>query len=63
MPPSSTVPSPSASNLDAPEVAPLPEVLNRVATRVQHRLTAEQSASNRTGDGAHAASVSWPWPL
>ena len=62
MPPSTTVPSPSSSCQDAPGVAPLPEVLDRVAARVQYRLAAEQSASNRTGDGAHAASMTWPWP-
>ncbi|MGA5205196.1 HaaA family cyclophane-containing RiPP peptide [Streptomyces variegatus] len=64
MPPSTTVPCPSASGLDTTEsAAPGPEVLNRVAARVQRRLAAEQAASNSIGDGAHAASLIWPWPL
>ncbi|MGW7074622.1 HaaA family cyclophane-containing RiPP peptide [Streptomyces sp. NPDC054866] len=63
MTPSTTVLPPVSSSPEAPEVASLPEVLDRVATRVHHRLATEQSASYRTGDGAHAASVTWPWPL
>ncbi|MGW2700910.1 HaaA family cyclophane-containing RiPP peptide [Streptomyces sp. NPDC001340] len=38
-------------------------VLDRVATRVRQRLEAEQAATNRVGDGSHAASLIWPWPL
>ncbi|MET8028073.1 HaaA family cyclophane-containing RiPP peptide [Streptomyces avermitilis] len=63
MPPSTTVPSPSASGPDTSESAPCPEVLDRVAARVQRRLAAERAASNSIGDGAHAASLIWPWPL
>ncbi|WP_371095856.1 HaaA family cyclophane-containing RiPP peptide [Streptomyces sanglieri] len=63
MPPSMTVPCPPASGLDTSEGAPGLEVLDRVAARVQHRLAAEQAASNSIGDGAHAASLIWPWSL
>ncbi|MFI1764155.1 HaaA family cyclophane-containing RiPP peptide [Streptomyces sp. NPDC020800] len=46
------------------EPAPLgTAVLDRVAARVRQRLEAEQTATNRVGDGAHAASLIWPWPL
>ncbi|MFE3828712.1 HaaA family cyclophane-containing RiPP peptide [Streptomyces sp. NPDC059092] len=38
-------------------------VLERVAARVRQRQTAERTAANRVGDGAHAASLIWPWPL
>ncbi|MEU7049682.1 HaaA family cyclophane-containing RiPP peptide [Streptomyces eurythermus] len=38
-------------------------VLNRVAARVRQRLEAEQGTVGRVGDGAHAASLIWPWPL
>ncbi|MER6566310.1 HaaA family cyclophane-containing RiPP peptide [Streptomyces sp. NPDC001093] len=38
-------------------------VLDRVAARVRQRLVAEQAPTNRVGDGAHAASLIWPWPL
>lgn len=38
-------------------------VLARIAARVELRLAAEQAASSRTGDGSHAASLIWPWPL
>ncbi|MEV5873496.1 HaaA family cyclophane-containing RiPP peptide [Streptomyces sp. NPDC052101] len=38
-------------------------VLDRVAARVQQRRVAEQAATNRVGDGAHAASLVWPWPF
>ncbi|MFD0315592.1 HaaA family cyclophane-containing RiPP peptide [Streptomyces flavalbus] len=38
-------------------------VLDRVAARVRQRLEAEESATARVGDGAHAASLIWPWPL
>ncbi|WP_338058814.1 HaaA family cyclophane-containing RiPP peptide [Streptomyces seoulensis] len=58
-----TVPCPSPSGPDTAESAPGLEVLDRVAARVQRRLAAEQAASNSIGDGAHAASLIWPWPL
>lgn len=45
------------------ETTPTTAVLDRVAARVQQRLAAEQTAVNRTGDGSHAASLIWPWPL
>ncbi|MEH0577036.1 hypothetical protein QBA54_21630 [Streptomyces sp. B21-108] len=38
-------------------------VLDRVAARVRQRLEAEEGATARVGDGAHAASLIWPWPL
>ncbi|MEW2300986.1 HaaA family cyclophane-containing RiPP peptide [Streptomyces sp. NPDC006655] len=38
-------------------------VLDRVAARVRQRLEAEEGATGRFGDGAHAASLTWPWPL
>ncbi|WP_331733876.1 HaaA family cyclophane-containing RiPP peptide [Streptomyces sp. NBC_00080] len=38
-------------------------VLDRVAVRVRQRLAAEQSTSNRTGEGGHQASLIWTWPL
>ncbi|MFE7978756.1 HaaA family cyclophane-containing RiPP peptide [Streptomyces shenzhenensis] len=38
-------------------------VLDRVAARVRQRLETEQAATNKVGDGAHAASLIWPWPL
>lgn len=38
-------------------------VLDRVAARVRQRRAAEQATTNRVGDGAHAASLIWPWPL
>ncbi|MFE0476995.1 HaaA family cyclophane-containing RiPP peptide [Streptomyces sp. NPDC058947] len=38
-------------------------VLDRVAARVRQRLEEEECATSRVGDGAHAASLIWPWPL
>ncbi|MFF0161672.1 HaaA family cyclophane-containing RiPP peptide [Streptomyces sp. NPDC005263] len=38
-------------------------VLDRVAARVRQRLEVEEGATSRVGDGAHAASLIWPWPL
>ncbi|MFH9661793.1 HaaA family cyclophane-containing RiPP peptide [Streptomyces sp. NPDC017248] len=38
-------------------------VLDRVADRIRQRLEAEEGATGQVGDGAHAASLSWPWPL
>ncbi|GGS15106.1 hypothetical protein GCM10010269_62880 [Streptomyces humidus] len=38
-------------------------VLDRVAVRVRQRLEAEEDATARVGDGAHAASLIWPRPL
>ena len=38
-------------------------VLDRVAARVRQRLEAEEGATGRVGDGAHAASLILPWPL
>ncbi|MEV5987001.1 HaaA family cyclophane-containing RiPP peptide [Streptomyces sp. NPDC052051] len=38
-------------------------VLDRVAARVRLRLEAEEVATRRVGDGAHAASLIWAWPL
>ncbi|MCX5421959.1 HaaA family cyclophane-containing RiPP peptide [Streptomyces sp. NBC_00078] len=47
----------------APETASNNAVLDRVAHRVRQRLMAEQAATSRIGDGAHAASLIWPWPF
>ncbi|MBT2397221.1 HaaA family cyclophane-containing RiPP peptide [Streptomyces sp. ISL-100] len=63
MPPSTTVASHSPYGTDAAAPGPRAEVLDRVAARVQRRLVAEQAASNQIGEGAHAASLIWPWPL
>ncbi|WP_406354231.1 HaaA family cyclophane-containing RiPP peptide [Streptomyces sp. NBC_00658] len=63
MPSSTTVPSPLSSGTVTVEPGPHPDVLDRVAARVQQRLAAERAASNQIGDGAHAASLIWPWPL
>ena len=30
---------------------------------IDRMLEAEQGATSRVGDGAHAASLIWPWPL
>jgi hypothetical protein len=38
-------------------------VLECVAARVRQRLEAEEGATGLVGDGAHAASLIWPWPL
>lgn len=38
-------------------------VLDRVAARVRRRLAAEEAATNRDGDGSHAASLILPRPL
>ncbi|MFE3659684.1 HaaA family cyclophane-containing RiPP peptide [Streptomyces sp. NPDC059165] len=38
-------------------------VLDRVAARVRQQLEAEEGATGRVGDGSHAASLIWPWPL
>jgi hypothetical protein len=38
-------------------------VLDRVAVRVRQRLEAEEGAAARVCDGAHGASLIWPWPL
>lgn len=38
-------------------------VLDRVAARVRQRLEAEEGSTSRVGDGAHGASLIWPWPL
>ncbi len=38
-------------------------VLDRMAARVRQRLEAEEGATSQVGDGAHAASLTWPWPL
>ncbi|MGP3948542.1 HaaA family cyclophane-containing RiPP peptide [Streptomyces sp. 7N604] len=45
------------------DAAPGTAVLDRVAARVRQRLETEQSATSRVGDGSHAASIIWPWPV
>ncbi|WP_435241805.1 HaaA family cyclophane-containing RiPP peptide [Streptomyces cucumeris] len=63
MPSPTPVPAPYAMAPKAPGPAQGSPVLDRIATRVRQRLEAEQAATNRNGDGAHAASLIWPWPL
>ncbi|MCX4641778.1 HaaA family cyclophane-containing RiPP peptide [Streptomyces sp. NBC_01446] len=66
-PPMSTLPAPSAplAEATAPSTPTAGSaVLDRLALRVRDRVTSEQSASaaNPYGDGAHAASLPFPWP-
>jgi len=63
--PHTTVPLPPTAARPEPATREIPRgaVLDRIAARVQLRLAAEQTASNRVGDGSHAASLIWPWPL
>jgi hypothetical protein len=66
MPSPTSAPAPHASAPVGPEPAQPAQgtvVLDRIAARVRQRLAAEQAATNRTGDGSHAASIIWPWPL
>ncbi|WP_269859396.1 HaaA family cyclophane-containing RiPP peptide [Streptomyces sp. RPT161] len=66
MPSPTSAPAPHAWAPVVPEPAQPAQgtvVLDRVAARVRQRLAAEQAATNRVGDGAHAASIIWPWPL
>ncbi|MEU2683612.1 HaaA family cyclophane-containing RiPP peptide [Streptomyces hygroscopicus] len=63
MPSPTSVPAPHGTASFAPEAAQSNPVLARVAARVRQRLEAEQAATNRTGDGTHAASLIWPRPL
>ncbi|QLI99880.1 hypothetical protein HZZ00_02040 [Streptomyces sp. NEAU-sy36] len=48
---------------DEHPAVPEARVLERVAARVRLRLEAEQTSADRAGDGAHAASLTWPWSL
>ncbi|WP_030816542.1 HaaA family cyclophane-containing RiPP peptide [Streptomyces sp. NRRL F-2799] len=59
MPSPTPRPTPPASRPLAEENV----VLDRVAVRVRQRRAAEQAAPNRLGEGAHAASLIWPWPF
>lgn len=67
MPSRTSVTEPHAITPVSPDSAePTPAgaaVLDRVAARVRQRLEAEESATGRFGDGTHAASLIWPWPL
>ncbi|MEU8822783.1 HaaA family cyclophane-containing RiPP peptide [Streptomyces sp. NPDC048636] len=63
MPSPTSVPAPYATAPMVPEPTQGNLVLDRVAIRVRQRLETEQAATNRAGDGAHAASLIWPWPL
>ncbi|MCX4550390.1 HaaA family cyclophane-containing RiPP peptide [Streptomyces sp. NBC_01500] len=58
-----SVPAPHATVPVEPEPTPGPVVLDRVAAHVRQRLAAEHAAANRTGEGGHAASLIWTWPL
>ena len=63
MPSRTSVPAPHATAVASREPAQGNVVLDRVAARVQQRKAAEQAATNRVGDGTHAASLIWPWPF
>ncbi|CAM5467270.1 HaaA family cyclophane-containing RiPP peptide [Streptomyces aurantiogriseus] len=52
-----------AGSASAEPTAVRTAVLDRVAARVRQRLEAEEGATGQVGDGAHAASLIWPWPL
>ncbi|WP_438491834.1 HaaA family cyclophane-containing RiPP peptide [Streptomyces asiaticus] len=54
---SGRIPSPRHSSREAPNTTPKSAVLDRVAARVQQRLSAEQSGADRVVDGSHAASL------
>lgn len=63
MPSRTSVPAPHDEATTGHEPAQGNLVLERVAARVRQRKAAEQAATSRVGDGAHAASLIWPWPL
>ncbi|WP_217572641.1 HaaA family cyclophane-containing RiPP peptide [Streptomyces sp. GbtcB7] len=63
MPSRTSVPAPHAAAVTGRESAQGNVVLDRVAARVRQRQAVEQAATNRVGDGAHAASLIWPWPF
>ncbi|MEU2133895.1 HaaA family cyclophane-containing RiPP peptide [Streptomyces sp. NPDC018352] len=59
-----SVPAPHAPvTTVAPEPTQGAIVLDRVAARVRQRLAAELTATNRTGEGGHQASLIRTWPL
>jgi len=58
-----SVPAPHAMTVTSRESAQSNVVLDRVVARVRQRQAVEQAATNRVGDGAHAASLIWPWPF
>lgn len=63
MPSRTSVPATHATAVTGRESAQGNVVLDRVAARVRQRQAVEQAATNRVGDGAHAASLIWPWPF
>lgn len=63
MTPPPITPNPSDTTHSSLTEAPSAAVLDRVAGRVRQRLAAEQAAQNSVGEGPHAASLIWPWPL
>ncbi|MFD9280826.1 HaaA family cyclophane-containing RiPP peptide [Streptomyces mirabilis] len=63
MPSRTSVPAPHATAVTGRKSAEGNAVLDRVAARVRQRQAVEQAATNRVGDGAHAASLIWPWPF
>ncbi|WP_328680744.1 HaaA family cyclophane-containing RiPP peptide [Streptomyces sp. NBC_00343] len=63
MPSRAPVPAPHGTAITGRESAQGNVVLDRVAARVRQRQAAEQAATNRVGDGSHAASLIWPWPF
>ncbi|MFI1162249.1 HaaA family cyclophane-containing RiPP peptide [Streptomyces sp. NPDC020801] len=63
MPSHSSRPAPATMARTGQETTQGNVVLDRVAARVRQRRAAEKAAANHVGDGAHAASLIWPWPL
>ena len=63
MPSRTSVPAPHATAVTGPESVQGNVVLDRIAARVRQRQAVEQAATNRVGDGSHAASLIWPWPF
>ncbi|WP_425245402.1 HaaA family cyclophane-containing RiPP peptide [Streptomyces sp. NEAU-NA10] len=63
MPSPTSVTEPRTITPVGPATAAGTAVLYRVAARVRQRLEAEEGATGRVGDGTHAASLIWPWPL
>ncbi|MFD9435987.1 HaaA family cyclophane-containing RiPP peptide [Streptomyces sp. NPDC060002] len=63
MPSRTSVPAPHTTAVTDRQSARGNVVLDRVAARVRQRQAVEQAATNPVGDGAHTASLIWPWPL
>lgn len=59
MPSRTSAPAPSSEARFSGDAAQGNVVLDRIAARVRQRRAAEQAATNRVGDGSHAASLIW----